>query len=201
MKALDISFYLNKSVTEIASSLLGKILHTEIDGRITRARIVETEAYNGIFDKACHAYNGRRTNRNEHMYHKGGIAYIYVCYGIHHLFNVVTNEENIPDAVLIRAGEPLEGIPIMLERTNKVKLDYTLTRGPGNLSKALGITKNLTGNSLLNGNIQILDDDYRVSTDDIIITKRIGVDYAEEAIHFPYRFFIKNNPYVSGRKR
>lgn len=201
MKALDISFYLNKSVTEIASSLLGKILHTEIDGRITRARIVETEAYNGIFDKACHAYNGRRTNRNEHMYHKGGIAYIYVCYGIHHLFNVVTNEENIPDAVLIRAGEPLEGIPIMLERTNKVKLDYTLTRGPGNLSKALGITKNLTGNSLLNGNIQILDDDYRVSTHDIIITKRIGVDYAEEAIHFPYRFFIKNNPYVSGRKR
>src|SRR6186713_544666 len=139
MKKLGIYFYQRANVLQIAKELLGKILVTKWDNIETSGRIIEVEAYNGVNDKASHASGGRRTNRNEVMYGKGGVAYVYLCYGIHHLFNVVTNEKEIPHAILIRGLEPLKGIDTMLERTSKKQLDHTLTRGPGNVSRALGI--------------------------------------------------------------
>jgi DNA-3-methyladenine glycosylase len=134
------------------------------------------------------------------MYQKGGAAYIYLCYGIHHLFNVVTSAAAIPHAVLIRAVEPLEGIGIMLQRTGKKKLDETLTRGPGNVAKALGLFRHHTGSDLLGEEIFIVDDGFRVAPQNIIAGKRIGVDYAGEDALLPYRFIVKGNPYVSGKK-
>src|ERR1044072_9407841 len=156
MKKLSKEFYQRNNVIQIAKELLGKILITKWDGIETSGRIVEVEAYNGVIDKASHASGGRRTNRNEVMYGKGGVAYVYLCYGIHHLFNVVTNERETPHAILIRALEPLKGIDIMLERTNKKQLDHTLTRGSGNVSRALGISfKRHTGHSLLSKDLFI----------------------------------------------
>ena len=132
------------------------------------------------------------------MYGQGGTAYVYLIYGIHHLFNVVTNKKDTPHAVLIRGLDPLEGIPLMLERTGKDRPDHTLTRGPGNLSKALGLYTHHTGYSLHADEIYIGDDGYRVRPAEIIATPRIGVDYAGEDAALPYRFFVKGNPYVSG---
>jgi DNA-3-methyladenine glycosylase len=199
VKKLDSAFYNRKDVTKIARELLGKILVSRFDGLLTAGRIVETEAYAGIVDKASHAYGGRRTERTEVLYRPGGSAYIYLCYGIHHLFNVVTNLEDVPHAVLIRAVEPMEGIDVMLQRTGKKKLDNSLTRGPGNVSKALGLYRHHTGSSLSSDEIFIGDDGYKVSKKDISHTKRIGVDYAAEDAELPYRFVVKGNPYVSGK--
>ena len=133
------SFYLNDDVNKVAKMLLGKRLVTNF-GSITSGIIVETEAYKGQNDKASHAYNMKRTRRTSPMFFDGGISYIYLCYGIHNLFNVVTNKQNFPDAVLVRAIEPQEGIEVMLKRRKLSKLGYNLTSGPGILSKALGIT-------------------------------------------------------------
>jgi len=196
---LPASFYLQADVLKIAEGLLGKILQTKINGVITAGRIVEVEAYNGIADRASHAAGGRRTARNEIMYGAGGYAYIYLCYGIHHLFNVVTNTADIPHAVLIRALEPLEGIGEMMKRRGRSKPGYFLTRGPGNLSKALGITTAYTGMKLSGEVISILEDGFCFHPDDITRSPRIGVDYAGEDAKLPYRFFIKNNLYVSGK--
>src|SRR5262249_12080525 len=156
------------------------------EDKLTAARISETEAYNGIVDKASHAYKGRRTTRTEIMYRQGGAAYVYLCYGIHHLFNVVTNAQETPHAILIRAAEPVYGIDIMLERTKKMKLDYTLTKGPGNVSKALGISTKHTGIDLLGNKMFIADDGLRPGKKNIITSPRIGVDYAEEDALLPY---------------
>src|SRR4030095_9573548 len=158
MRKLRIDFYQRANVLQIAKELLGKILVTRWNGIETSGRIVEAEAYNGIIDKASHASGGRRTNRNEVMYGKGGVAYVYLCYGIHHLFNVVTNEMETPHAILIRALEPIKGIDVMLKRTGKKQLDNTLTRGPGNVSKALGIFTKHTGESLLSKTLFIAQD-------------------------------------------
>jgi DNA-3-methyladenine glycosylase len=185
----------------VARELLGKVLVTEFDGRRTSGRIVEVEAYNGVVDRASHAWSGRRTRRTEVMFGSGGTAYVYLIYGIHHLFNVVTNRPDVPHAVLVRALDPLEGIPVMLERVGKPRLDHTLTRGPGNLSRALGLLTTHTGTSLLGRTIWIGDDGFRVGRSQIVATPRIGVDYAGEDAALPYRFFIKGNPYVSGQKR
>ncbi|MBN9382055.1 MAG: DNA-3-methyladenine glycosylase [Chitinophagaceae bacterium] len=201
IKKLDNSFYDRPNVVRIARELLGKVLVTEFDGQRTSGRIVEVEAYNGVIDRASHAWSGRRTRRTEVMYGEGGTAYVYLIYGIHHLFNVVTNKKDIPHAVLVRALEPLEGIPLMLKRTRKVKLDHSLTRGPGNLSKAMGLYTQHTGYSLFEEEIYIGDDGYRVRSAAIIATPRIGVDYAGEDAALPYRFFVKGSPYVSGPKR
>lgn len=200
LKLLHESFYLRKDVVKIAKGLLGKIIVTYFDDQLTAARITETEAYNGEIDKASHAYNNRRTKRTEIMYGKGGAAYVYLCYGIHHLFNVVTNMKDVPQAVLIRAAQPLFGIDIMLMRTHKKKLDNTLTAGPGNVSKALGIYTHHTGKDLQSDNFFIADDGYKLSKNKIITTKRIGVDYAAEDALLPYRFFIKDSVYISGKK-
>jgi len=201
LKLLDTSFYTQKSVVKIARDLLGKIIVTYFDEHLTAARITETEAYNGAVDKASHAYNNRRTKRTEIMYANGGTAYVYLCYGIHHLFNVVTNVKNVPHAVLIRAAEPVIGIDVMLERTHKKKLDDTLTSGPGNVSKALGIYTHQSGCDLRSDDLFIADDGFRLSKNKIIITPRIGVDYAAEDALLPYRFFIKDNVYVSAKKK
>jgi DNA-3-methyladenine glycosylase len=199
MIKLEQSFYNRKDVLKIARELLGKVLITKFEGVVTSGRIVEVEAYNGIIDKASHAYGGRRTNRTEIMYHPGGTAYVYLCYGIHHLFNIVTNEADIPHAILVRALEPMEGIGTMLQRTGKKKLDYTLTRGPGNVSKALGLATKHTGCSLLKDEVIVATDGYVPPSSDIAATPRIGVDYAGEDALLPYRFIIKGNKNVSGK--
>ena len=199
MRKLGIDFYQRNDVVKIAKDLLGKILITKWKGIETSGRIVEVEAYNGIIDKASHAAGGRRTNRNEVMYGEGGVSYVYLCYGIHHLFNVVTNRPGTPHAVLIRALDPIKGIDVMLERTGKRELDHTLTKGPGNVSKALGISFKLhSGLSLLSKELFIAEDDFKVAKKDIIASPRIGVDYAGEDAKLPYRFFIRGNRFVSG---
>jgi DNA-3-methyladenine glycosylase len=193
------SFYLRQNVCTVAKELLGKLLVTHFDGKLTAGRIVETEAYNGVVDKASHAWNGRRTARTEIMYAKGGVSYVYLCYGIHHLFNVVTNQKDIPHAVLIRALEPVAGIETMLKRMKKIRHDTSLTRGPGNVSKALGIHTGYTGKTLLGKVMYIADDGFRISSSACIATPRIGVDYAGEDAALPYRFILAGNPYLSGK--
>ena len=201
VQRLDRSFYNREDVARIAKELLGKILITRFDGVVTSGRIVETEAYNGAVDKASHAYGNRRTARTEVMYGSPGTAYVYLCYGIHHLFNVVTNREEIPHAILIRAIEPMEGINTMLLRTGKVNLDHTLTRGPGNVTRALGIFTYHTGRSLLGDELFIAEDEFRLEKNQVITTTRIGVDYAAEDSLLPYRFIVNSSPYVSGKRK
>lgn len=200
MRKLEKSFYERNNVLKIAKELLGKILVTKWEGIVTSGRIVECEAYNGVIDKASHASGGRRTARNEIMYGNGGFSYVYLCYGIHHLFNVVTNLKDTPHAILIRALEPLEGIDEMLSRTGKKKLDYTLTRGPGNVSKALGIYTKHNGIILSHEKLYIADDGKKYKRNEIIASPRIGVDYAGEDANLPYRFYVKGSLYVSGKK-
>lgn len=199
MEKLDHHFYNRAEVLTIARELLGKILVTKFNGVTTSGRIVETEAYNGVLDRASHAYGGRRTARTEVMYRAGGTAYVYLCYGIHHLFNVVTNQEDIPNAVLIRAIEPLTGIDSMLKRSGKGIPDHTLGKGPGNVSRSLGITTRYTGWDLTGNEIFITQDEFTPAAGAIQATPRIGVDYAGEDALLPYRFILKDNPYVSGR--
>ena len=201
MKVLSQSFYNRPSVVEIAMELIGKIICTSFNGGLTTARIVETEAYNGVMDKASHAFGGRNTARTSVMFGEPGHAYVYLCYGIHHLFNVVTNKPGTPHAVLVRAVEPIKGIEIMLERTGKARPDFTLTRGPGNVSKALGINSGHTGLGLFKSPMWIADDKLEIASSSIIATPRIGVDYAAEDAALPYRFFLENNKYVSGNRR
>lgn len=200
MKKLGISFYDRKNVVEIARELLGKVVVTMIEGKRTSGRIVETEAYVAITDRASHTFAGKRTARNEHMYAAAGTAYIYICYGMHQMLNVVTNEKEVPDAILIRAIDPIEGIDIMLQRTGKNSVDNTLTKGPGNVGKALGISKKHSGTLLIEDDIYIYEDDQSfVEAGHIGISKRIGVESAGEDGLLPYRFFIKGNKFVSGR--
>lgn len=197
MKKVPLSFYNRKDVVKIAEELLGKIIVTRFDGQITSGRIVETEAYVGIVDKASHSFGGKRTRRNEHMYSAAGTAYIYICYGMHQMLNIVTNEKEIPDAVLIRAIEPLEGIELMMKRTGKKALDKTLTSGPGNVGKSLGIFKHHSGSYLLDDEIYLLDDSKKIPDEQIGISKRIGVESAGTDALLPYRFYVKGNKYVS----
>jgi DNA-3-methyladenine glycosylase len=198
MKKLPLEFYQRDDVLKVARELLGKILVTKWEGITTSGRIVEVEAYNGSIDRASHAFGGRRTARNEIMYAKGGVAYVYLCYGIHHLFNVVTNSKETPHAVLIRALEPVKGIGQMLQRVKK-NFDHSLTRGPGNLSKALGISTTHSGYSLRSSELFIADDNFEYTKKDIAASPRIGVDYAGDHALLPYRFYIKGNPFVSGK--
>ena len=200
-QVLSRSFYDRKDVVAIARDLIGKVLITNFGGELTSGRIVETEAYNGAVDRASHAFGNRRTARTEVMFGRPGTAYVYLCYGIHHLFNVVTNKEGIPHAVLIRAIEPLQGVEIMQNRTRKQLLDNTITRGPGNVSKSLGIFTTHTGYDLIGSDIRIADDGFRYAKSDIVVTTRIGVEYSGTDALLPYRFIVKDNPYVSGRRK
>ena len=198
MKKLPIQFYVRPDVVLIAKELIGKIIVTNFNGVSTSGRIVETEAYVAITDRASHSFGGKRTARNEHMYAPAATAYVYICYGMHHLFNVVTNAKDVPDAVLIRAVEPMTGIDTMLKRTGKLKPDHSLTKGPGNAAKALGISKINSGIHLRKDEIYIADDGSEIHDELIGISRRIGVEGAgEEAAQLPYRFYVKGNKYVS----
>lgn len=197
MRTLPLNFYLNEDVIDIGKSLLGKCLFTKIDNVITGGMIVETESYKGIEDKACHAYMGKKTIKNEAMFEKGGIAYVYLCYGMHSLLNVVTNQKDKPDAVLIRAIEPLVGIETMLLRRNKTKLERALTAGPGSLSKALGISKKQNKVAFNTKDLWIEDRNIEIPKKDIISSKRVGIDYAEEYVDKPWRFRIKESQWTS----
>ncbi len=190
MTKLTKDFYLRDDVVQISKDLLGKYLFTKIDGKITAGIITETEAYEGITDKASHAYNNRRTKRTEVMFAEGGISYVYLCYGIHHLFNVVTNVKNVPHAVLIRAVKPAEGNEMILLRRNADKMHSRISAGPGTVSQALGIRTEHSGLNLGGNKIWIEDKGIKVPKENIIAGPRIGVDYAEEDALLPYRFVI-----------
>ena len=199
MKKLPLSFYLRDDVVQIAKELIGKVLVTNWNGKFTSGRIVETEAYAGEIDKASHASRGM-TPRTKVMYGEGGKAYVYLCYGIHQMFNIVTNKTGTPHAILIRGVEPLEGIDIMLKRTGKKKFDETIARGPGNVGKAFGFHTSQCGVSLIDDDLYILDDGYKVSNSMIATSKRIGVDYAGDHAEWHFRFYLKGNKFVSGKK-
>ena len=188
---LKSTFYLRDDVVQISQELLGKVLCSRINGAVTKAVISETEAYAGVGDKASHAWGGRRTNRTEPMFGSGGTAYVYLCYGIHHLFNVVTAEAGTPHAILVRAGQPLQGIALMKKRRGPRATEKNLLSGPGSLAQALGITTRATGTSLLGDRIWIEDHDVVVDPELILVGPRIGVDYAGEDAARPYRFMVR----------
>jgi DNA-3-methyladenine glycosylase len=200
-KRLPRSYYQSHEVVELAKDLLGKFLVTEIEGHRSAGMIVETEAYRGPDDRACHAYNNRRTPRTEVMFESGGVAYIYICYGMHHLMNVVTGPKDNAHAVLIRALEPAEGIEVMAKRRNMASNDKRLTKGPGALSLAMGLTSALSGASLISSTspVWIEDRGIRYSSIEICAGTRIGVESAGEAALWAWRFFVKGNKYVSAR--
>jgi len=194
---LTYSYYLNEDVLFLAKDLLGKVLYTQVNGKVTAGKITETEAYFGIHDKASHAYGGRRTERTETMYSEGGIAYVYLCYGIHNLFNVVTAGRNQPHAVLIRAIEPLIGMELMEERRHMPVTSPAIASGPGSAAKALGIDRTLNGKDLTGDEIWIEDHGIRYAPEEIAATPRVGVAYAKEDAFLPWRFFVIGNRYVS----
>jgi len=201
MEKLPLSFYQRKNILLIAKELLGKILVTRWEGLETSGRIVEVEAYRGVTDRASHAYGGKRTARNEIMYAAGGVAYIYLCYGLHHLVNVVTHEAGTPHAILIRGIEPLEGKELMQKRKGGKKADPAITRGPGKLSVAMGLHTGLNGWSLQSNDFFIADDGFRFPKQSVASSPRIGVDYAGDDALLPYRFYIRGHAFVSGKTK
>ncbi|WP_133016348.1 DNA-3-methyladenine glycosylase [Clostridium cuniculi] len=195
-------FY-NRSALDVAQDLLGKVLVREVDGKVLKGKIVETEAYIGAIDKACHAYNGRRTKRTEILYEDAGVSYIYFIYGLYHCFNVVTNKKDVAEAVLIRAIEPINELDYISNIRYNKKYDKltkaqskNLTNGPSKLCLAYLLNKDLNAVKLYEkGAVYITDDNNE--TFEIVESKRIGIDYAEEAKDFLWRFYIKDNIYVS----
>jgi len=194
---LQYFYYQNDDVLFLAKDLLGKVLYTQVHGQVTAGIITETEAYFGIHDKASHAYGGRRTERTETMYREGGVAYVYLCYGLHNLFNVVTAGINQPHAVLIRAIEPLIGTEIIEQRRNMPVTKPAISSGPGSAAKALGIDRTFNGKDLTGDEVWIEDHGIRYSQAEIAATPRVGVAYAQEDAFLPWRFFVIGNKYVS----
>lgn len=197
--------FFNRDTLTVAKDLLGKIIIRNDNGLVYKAKIVETEAYLGIADRAAHSFGDRKTERTKIMYEDAGTIYVYQTYGIHFMLNFVTKDVGIPEAVLIRGVEPLNELEnISINRFGKTYKSLSayqkknLTNGPGKLTKALNINKSLNGKNLF-GNELYLEDDNSIF--DIITDKRIGIDYAKEAIDYPYRFYIKDNPYVSILKK
>ncbi|HZY83065.1 MAG TPA: DNA-3-methyladenine glycosylase [Cyclobacteriaceae bacterium] len=191
---LDESFYQRSDVTRVAKDLLGKKLFTRIGRQVTSGIIVETEAYSHV-EKGCHAYLNRKTKRNEIMFSAGGYSYVYLCYGIHNLFNVVTGSPGTGDAVLIRALEPIDGIETMQTRMGATS-PRRITSGPGKLTKALGIDRSFNGKHLTGAEIWI-GDGVSVKKQDIVASPRIGIDYAGEDAELPWRYTIAGNIWVS----
>jgi DNA-3-methyladenine glycosylase len=190
-------YYLGNDVVAISKNLLGKYLFTCIDGVITGGYIVETEAYNGIIDKASHSYGNRVTPRTKTMFMQGGIAYVYLCYGIHEMFNIVTSVEGQAHAILIRAVHPTDGLEAMQVRRNMPVLKPTITAGPGSVAKALGISRNINAISLQSDTLWIEDRGLNFTNEQITSGPRIGVSYAAEDALLPYRFYVKGDVYVS----
>lgn len=200
---LGASFYQRSDLLNVAGELLGKkLVVQEADGTLSSGIIVETEAYNGIHDLACHAFNGRRTARTETMYQAGGIAYVYKTYGIHDLINIVIGDEGHPTVVLLRAIEPLTGMDKMMERRRiSNPQDHRLTAGPGMLTQALGITVADNGTDLQHGNrIWLEETDLNYTSEQIITSPRVGVAYAGADALLPYRFRIKDHHWTSRAK-
>lgn len=193
------SFYLDHDVLDISKKLLGKVLVSDLGGQRTAGMIVETEAYRAPEDKASHAYNNRLTTRTKTMFAMGGVSYVYICYGIHHLFNVVTAEEGVAHAVLVRAVEPLEGMDTMLKRRGFDRLRPELTNGPGKFTVAMGIYKDHDGIALYEASGPLFIEDHRKGEDRFEITSgpRVGMTSAEECAHWPWRFRIKDNRWTS----
>lgn len=200
MSKLPLDYFQTDDVLQLSRDLLGKYTYTCVDNQITAGMIVETEAYRAPEDKASHAYNLRKTNRNNVMYNLGGCIYIYMCYGLYSLLNIVSNQSDIPHAILIRAIEPVIGIDIMLQRRGKTSLDKNLTAGPGVLTIALGITKSWNGLLLTGPEIWIEDQNRIIREDEIIASPRVGIAYAQEHVQLPWRFRLKNNPFTSPAK-
>ena len=203
-KRLNPKFYRRTNVLQIAQELLGKILITEFEGRRTAGRISELEAYRAPDDRACHAYGNRRTARTEVMFHSGGRAYVYLCYGIHHLFNVVTGPEDMAHAVLIRAVEPLEGVELMFERRrlspDKLdKIPARLTTGPGSMAQALGLHTGLSGQPLTDPDSPVWIEHRNAVVPETAIAAgpRIGVAYAGACAAWPWRYWLKESRFVS----
>ena len=199
-KILPADYYAGTDVVDLSRDLLGKSILTRFEDEICTAKIVETEAYKAPEDRACHAYNNRRTSRTETMFAQGGVAYVYLCYGIHHLFNIVTGPRDMAHAVLIRAVEPEENSELMLRRRKRETL-RRLTAGPGILSVALGITTAHDGVTLYEKGspINIIDRGIRYKEEDIVISTRIGVDSAGECAFRPWRFYVKQSNFISKR--
>ena len=196
---LPVSFYRRDNVTLIAQELLGKVLCTNINGQLTSGIIVETEAYSQS-ERACHAYGGKRTSRTEIFYNDGGLSYVYLCYGIHYLFNIITNQAHTADAVLIRALEPVDGIDVMLQRRGMDKMAHRIAAGPGSVSKALGLDKTHNGVDLTEDNIWVERRGVTYADDQIIASPRVGVDYAGDDALLPWRYRVRDNPWVSKAK-
>ncbi len=193
------SFYLDDDVTGLAKALLGCRLWTRIDGIATAGVIVETEAYDGLTDRASHAFGGRRTARTEIFYQPGGVAYTYLCYGIHTLFNVITGPAEIPHAVLIRALKPCEGIDIILKRRNQSVVERNTAGGPGLVSQALGITTDFNGSDLTGDRVWLTNGlaDEQPHDRKILATPRVGIDYAGKDALLPWRFRIGDSLHTS----
>lgn len=199
---IPLSFYNREDVVIIARELIGATLVTNFDGVTTSGKIVETEAYAAENDRSSHAYLGRRTERNEMMYAAAGSVYVYLCYGVHKMVNIITNKIDVPEAILIRAVEPIQGIEAMAARTGKSENDLTLTKGPGNLTTAFGIAKNLQGEMVDGSIIYLLKGEMeKISNEAVGISKRIGIDGAGEDALLPWRFYLKGNKYVSASPR
>lgn len=194
---LQRDFYERANVVQVAKEVLGKHVHTHIGDQHVVGIITEVEAYAGQNDKACHANNGLRSKRTEVMYGRGGFSYVYLCYGIHHLFNIVTNVQGSADAILVRAIEPLSGHETMLGRRGMTSLQKKLSSGPGTLTKALGINKKEHYGLDLAGDQIWLEDAPLVRENNLVTTTRIGVDYAEEDALKPWRFYIRDSQWVS----
>lgn len=192
MSRLQKSFFLGNNVLEITRDLLGKFLFTSKDGQIAGGIISEVEAYKGVNDRASHAYGGRRTKRNEMMYHEGGVVYMYLCYGMHAMLNFVTNEADTPDAILVRGIIPTHGEELMLRRAGKSHVTPDLANGPGKVSKVLGLAVSDNGLPLDSETIWLEDRGLVIPDDKVLLAPRIGVDYAGEDAKLPYRFSLKD---------
>ncbi|HYO90757.1 MAG TPA: DNA-3-methyladenine glycosylase [Pyrinomonadaceae bacterium] len=200
-KKLGLEFYRRADTLTVARELLGKrlVVPSVPGGERVSGIIVETEAYMGPEDKGAHSYNNRRTARTEIMYSAGGVAYVYFIYGMYYQFNVVANLKDVPHALLVRAAEPEEGLELMRERRGGRK-ETELASGPGKLTVAFGIDRSYNGEDLRGGRIWIEDAGREVPSDEIASGPRIGIDYAEEFVDSPWRFWIKGNPHVSRRR-
>ena len=194
---LSQSFYKRDDVVSLSAELLGKYLFTYINKQLTGGIIVETEAYRGPEDRGSHAYNHRRTARNEIMYSEGGVVYMYICYGIHDMLNIVTGEKGESHAILIRAIEPTVGLDIMRVRRGFENDDKRLCKGPGALAKALGLRKLHNGVSLESDEIWIEDRGDVITDENIVACPRIGLNIEEPFKSIPWRFYIKGNKYIS----
>jgi len=191
------AYYQSNDVVALSRNLIGKYLFTSINGELTGGYIVETEAYAGIVDRASHSFGGRMTPRTQTMYMQGGVAYVYLCYGIHEMFNIVTSVEGQPHAILIRAVQPTYGLDIIMKRRNMETLKPNITKGPGSVAKALGISRKINAFSLQGDTVWVEDRGLTFTDDEVTAGPRIGVDYAGDDALLPYRFYVKGNIYVS----